>query len=129
MEYTETGRRLKARRQELDISAVELAGRLGLSKATVHRYENGDIQNIKLPVVSSIAKELHVNPLWLLGKSERKEADKKDEDDLLDMVDALLEYAKNAPSLTAGGKTLTREQRRIVTTSLGFTRTFLSEIE
>ena len=129
MEYMEIGRRIKTRRQELDISAADLAERLGLSKATVHRYENGDIKNIKMPVVSSLTKELQVNPLWLLGKSVHKEAENRGDSDLAGMIWALLEYVENAPSVVANGRTLTKEQRRVVTTGLRFTHAYLSEIE
>jgi transcriptional regulator with XRE-family HTH domain len=73
LEYSEIGGRIKSRREELSISAADLAARLSMSKATIHRYENGDIAKIKLPVVESMARELNVNPGWLLGKSKVKE--------------------------------------------------------
>ena len=73
MSYEETGKRIKDRRKELSISATVLAERLGLSKATIHRYENGDIKNIKIPVLEAMADILKVNPLWLIGKSTIKE--------------------------------------------------------
>ena len=73
MTYEDIGKRIKTRRKELKISALELGDRVGLSKATIHRYENGDIKNIKMPVVEAMAQILKVNPLWLLGKSEVKD--------------------------------------------------------
>lgn len=128
MEYLEIGRRIKERRQELNISAVELADRLGLSKATVHRYENGDIRNIKLPVVESMARALRLNPLWLIGKSDQKEADSMGDEDLLVMIDELIEYAKRTSCLTANGRPLDGEQRSMVVSSLTLIRAFLSDI-
>ena len=128
MEYTEIGRRIKERRQELNISAVELADRLGLSKATVHRYENGDIRNIKLPVVESMARALRLNPLWLIGKSDQKEADSMGDEDLLVMIDELIEYARKTSYLTVNGKALTGEQKNMVVSSLTLIRAFLSDI-
>ena len=74
MTYEETGKRIKARRKELNISAATLAEKLGLSKATIHRYENGDIKNIKMPVLESMADVLKVNPLWLIGKTDNKDS-------------------------------------------------------
>lgn len=74
MSYEDIGEKIKERRKELDISAVQLAERLGMSKATIHRYENGDIRTIKLPVIEAMAAALKVNPLWLLGKSEVKDS-------------------------------------------------------
>ena len=40
------GDRIRARRQELGFSVDELATRLGKNRATVYRYENGDIENL-----------------------------------------------------------------------------------
>lgn len=39
-------------------------------KSTIHRYENGKINTIKIPVVESIALALNVNPSWIVGKPE-----------------------------------------------------------
>ena len=127
MEYREIGERIKARRIELDISAATLAERLSLSKATIHRYENGDIRNIKLPVAESIARELRVNPLWLIGKSDKKEDG--DSEDFLTMLDKVIECARNTSCLVANGRQLTQEQQRIVVTSLGFTRDYILKIK
>lgn len=127
MEYREIGERIKARRIELDISAATLAERLSLSKATIHRYENGDIRNIKLPVAESIARELRVNPLWLIGKSDKKEDG--DSEDFLTMLDKVIECARNTSCLVANGMQLTQEQQRIVVTSLGFTRDYILKIK
>lgn len=128
MEYLEIGRRIKERRQEMSISASELADRLGMSKATIHRYENGDIRNIKLPVVESIARELRANPLWLIGKSDQKEADAMSDGDLLVMIDELIEYAKRTSCLTASGRPLGGEQLNLVVSSLTLIRAYLSDI-
>ena len=73
MEYKEIGTKIRERRQALGISVFELANRLHMSKATVHRYESGDIKMIKLPVIDSIARELRCNPAWLIGKSDHME--------------------------------------------------------
>lgn len=128
MEYREIGRRIKERRMELDVSAAALAERLSMSKATIHRYENGDIRNIKLPVVESIARELKANPLWLIGKSEQKEAGSMDDEDLLVMIDELIEYARKTSCLMSNGKALNGEQRNIVMTSLTLIRSYISDI-
>lgn len=66
------GARIKERRDEINMSPSELAEATGLNKATIHRYEAGDIKNIKLPVIESIAANLKVNPSWIIGKSTDK---------------------------------------------------------
>lgn len=129
MEYREIGGRLKERRTELGMSATELADRLSMSKATIHRYENGEIKNIKLPVADLIARELRVNVLWLLGKSERKEIASGKEDDILVMMDALIEYVEQGTSLASGGRVLSREGRDIISAALKGVREFVNRIE
>ena len=42
-----TGERMKFRRKELGLSADEVAAALNVSRATIFRYEKGDIE--KLP--------------------------------------------------------------------------------
>lgn len=129
MEYTEIGRRIKERRNELSISAVDLAASVALSKATIHRYENGDIRNIKLPVVESIARALKVNPLWLIGKSDHMEVEVENEEDLLFLIDKLMAHVRDSAYLTANGVRIEGESKRIVLTSLGFTRDYVSKIK
>ena len=47
----DVGARIKQRRIELKISADELADKIGKSRATVYRYENGDIENMPTTVL------------------------------------------------------------------------------
>ena len=56
------GARIKRRREEMNISVAEIAEQTGLSRATIHRYESGDIKRLKLPVIESIAEMLNVTP-------------------------------------------------------------------
>ena len=72
----EIGKRIKQRREELGISASDLADKLNFTKATIYRYESGDIKAIKLPVIEAIADILQVNPAWLIGKSPIKYIDR-----------------------------------------------------
>lgn len=80
------GKRMKERRHFLDMSVNELATVTGLSKATLHRYENGDIKNIKVPVVRAISFYLGVSPEWLIGQT-----------DIIDSVNA--EYERDMYSI------------------------------
>ena len=109
MTYEDIGTRIKERRKELNISAITLADRLGLSKATIHRYENGDIRNIKLPVIDAMAQVLKVNPLWLLGKSEVKDGHAGY--DVCDALDDLLRDLMTYDDLVCHGKPVTPEVR------------------
>lgn len=86
MDHRDIASRLKSRRMELDISVADLASRLSMSKATIHRYESGEIKQIKMPVIASISNELKVDPAWLLGKTDNKE--------LIDYESAIEKYSE-----------------------------------
>ena len=69
MTNLEIGARIKARRTELGLTLDDIAGEIGVAKSTIQRYEKGTIDKLKLPVIEAIARTLHVNPSWLIGKS------------------------------------------------------------
>ena len=69
MDKTLLGKRIKEARIARDYTLDSLAAAIGLNKSTVSRYERGEIENPKLPVIEAIANELRVNPAWLIGKS------------------------------------------------------------
>lgn len=69
----ELGKRLELARNRSGLSLVEVADAVGVAVSTIQRYEKGKIQRIKLPVIESIAKALHVNPNWLLQKADSPE--------------------------------------------------------
>lgn len=125
MTYEDIGKRMKERRKELNISAIELADRLGLSKATIHRYENGDIKNIKLPVVNAMAQILKVNPLWLLGKSNVKDGHARY--DVCDALDDLLRDIMMFDDLVCHGNPVTKEVRGRLIMGLQILRGSLKE--
>lgn len=85
------GSRIKARRKELDLTLQNIADEIGVAKSTIQRYENGNIETIKLPVVEAIARVLKVNPSYLLGKTDNKEIAATEDDELQEY----LEYLKN----------------------------------
>ena len=43
---TITGQRMKQRRKELGLRAEQVAEYIGVSRATLFRYENGDIEKV-----------------------------------------------------------------------------------
>jgi len=62
-----TGQRMKERRKELGLSAEYVAEKLGVSPATIYRYENGDIEKMPGNILSPIAKILRTTPAYLMG--------------------------------------------------------------
>ena len=59
--------RLKALRTERGLSLEELAKRVGTSRQTIHRYENGTISNIPPEKVERLAQALGTSPSMLMG--------------------------------------------------------------
>ena len=53
-------------------TSKELAQKIGLVSSTIGRYESGEIQKHKIPVLDSIAKALLVNPDWICCISDQK---------------------------------------------------------
>lgn len=68
------GQRIKERRKEIGMSAEELGRRVGKDRATIYRYEKGEIENLPLDVLEPIAEALRTTPQYLLGweKVEKK---------------------------------------------------------
>lgn len=65
-----TGDRIKQRRIELGLTVDELAKKIGKSRATIYRYENGDIENIPTPILEPLASALETTPADLMGWEE-----------------------------------------------------------
>ena len=61
------GQRIKQRRKQLNMSAEELAAKIGRSPATMYRYEKGDIDKMDSSVLLPIADALLTTPAYLMG--------------------------------------------------------------
>lgn len=61
------GQRIRERRKELNLSADDLAEKLGKDRSTIYRYENGDIGNFPTDVLEPLAKILQTTPADLMG--------------------------------------------------------------
>lgn len=75
MDNKQIGQRIKETRESQSLTLQNVADAIGVAKSTIQRYEAGLIENIKLPVIESIANVLNVNPAWVIGKSENKAKD------------------------------------------------------
>lgn len=65
-----TAARIKARRLELGMTGEALAQKIGVSKTTIYRYENGDIEKIPLNSLEPIANALNTTVAYLIGWEE-----------------------------------------------------------
>jgi len=127
MKNEEIGKRIQQRRKALNISVVDIAAYTGLSKATIHRYENGDIRNIKLPVVETIATILNVNPLWLIGKSKNMERTDGKTHDVCDAIDQLIVFMLEEPRLVCGQRLISEIEKRMVINTLQLAKDILEK--
>lgn len=55
------------RRKELHLTLEEVANRVGVSRATVHRWETGVLRNPGRDKIAALAAALQVSPEYLLG--------------------------------------------------------------
>lgn len=69
-----TGKRMQERRKQLGINADVLAEHLGVSRSTIFRYENGDIEKVPANLLSDIAKFLHTSEKYLMGWEDAPES-------------------------------------------------------
>ena len=66
----EVYQRIKQRRKELDLSADDVAEAIGVSRATVYRYESKDVENMPITSLAPLAKILRCSPGYLMGWEE-----------------------------------------------------------
>lgn len=67
--------KLKELRRERGITLEELAAKIGTTKQTIHRYENGIIANIPHERIEELAAALAVAPSELMGWSDNSTPD------------------------------------------------------
>ena len=58
---------IRSRRSELGLTLEEIALRVGVSRATVQRWEKGILQNPGRDKIAALAAALQVSPEYLLG--------------------------------------------------------------
>ncbi len=61
------GVRIKNRRKDIGMTQEELGKIVGVTKATINKYETGVVINMKRPVIEKIAEALDVAPGYLMG--------------------------------------------------------------
>jgi len=64
---------IKQRRKELGLTADQVAEALGVSRATIYRYESADIEKLPITSLEPLSKILHCSPGYLMGWEDNKE--------------------------------------------------------
>lgn len=65
--FEKVGKRLKQARELRHITLEDAGKKVDVHKSTVLRWENGETEKIKLPVIEILANYYNVNPVWLMG--------------------------------------------------------------
>lgn len=61
---------IKERRKELGLTLKDIAEKVGVSEATVSRWESGNIENMKRNRIAKLAEALHISPAVIMGWDE-----------------------------------------------------------
>lgn len=67
--------RIKKRRIELDMTLLQLANQVGVTEATVQRWESGAIKNLRRENIVKLADALDTTPAYLMGWEESETAE------------------------------------------------------
>ncbi|WP_099950563.1 LexA family protein [Ezakiella peruensis] len=62
-----TGDRLRQLRQNNNMTLEELGDKLGVSHATIYKYEKGEIANMKQSTIEKLANIFGVSPIYIMG--------------------------------------------------------------
>ena len=65
--FEKVGARLKQARELRHITLEEAGKKVDVHKSTVLRWESGETEKIKLPIIETLASYYNVNPVWLMG--------------------------------------------------------------
>lgn len=112
---------LADRRKELGLTMKQVAEAVGVSEATVSRWESGQIANMRRDRISTYAKVLQVRPTFIMtGEIDSPETqkaptlNKKDERDIKKKMDEMLELFDSADALMFDGEPLDEETRQLL---------------
>lgn len=61
---------LRNKRIDLGLTMKDVAARVGVSEATISRWESGDIENMKRDKIAALAKALQISPSVIMGWDE-----------------------------------------------------------
>lgn len=70
------GERIKSLREKLNISQVDFADKINVSKQTLYKYENNIVTNIPSDKIEAIASITHVSPSYIMGWNDELDTNK-----------------------------------------------------
>ena len=66
---------LRKRRKELGLTLAQIADAMGVTEATVQRWESGNIKNVRYEKITRLAEVLKVSPSALMGWTDENDSD------------------------------------------------------
>lgn len=61
------GNKIKMLRKRRNMTQEELGDRIGVTKATINKYETGVVVNLRRPTIEKLARALDTSPAYLMG--------------------------------------------------------------
>lgn len=80
--------KIKDLREKNGLTLQEIADKVGVSKPTVLRWENGEIKNLKKDKIKSLATALNTTPAYLMGWEQEN-----------DELEEYLQYLRTRPEM------------------------------
>ncbi len=91
--FEKVGTRLKQARELRNITLEEAGKKVDVHKSTVLRWENGETEKIKFPVIEILASFYNVNPIWLMGYDVPMEREIQTESNVFPIADTPVKVA------------------------------------
>lgn len=91
--FEKVGNRLYNARINSGYTLEFVGSKIGVHKSTISRWEKGETEKIKLPIIESLAKIYNVNPSWLAGINDNPTIQKsfKIESNVFPIPDTVIE--------------------------------------
>lgn len=91
------------RREQLGLTMEELGTKVGVSKATIQRWESGEIKNVRRDKIAKLANALETTPAYLMGwENESDNIEENTDKNFTDPVEAF-KYILDTPLMMAYG--------------------------
>lgn len=101
--------RLRERRNALNLTLSQVASALGITEATVQRYESGEIKNIKYNTIIKLAEILHCSPTYLLGWEENN-------NNIINYNSGAIANGNNSYAILSKNEQLTPQEKELICT-------------
>lgn len=101
---SDIGRKIYQLRKEKDLTQEDLAQALGVSRATINKYENGIVVNLPRTRIEQLANALRTTPGVLLGWEDSQTSVQTNNGVI----------GQNNGNITIGGQQLSKEEQELL---------------